>query len=164
MRVCNSLDRKGQAEVLQDLTLYLREILPPSSRNSRNPTVGITNTTKKQLRRTEYARTQYLWKKNRSKLSLRMILDDITGVQVPPKDVMVPFWETVMRGDESISPGNCGLQPVIANLWAPISPEEIKRAMPSNTTSAGPDGVSASLLKRMPSLTLCRILNLIMYQ
>ncbi|KMQ84937.1 reverse transcriptase [Lasius niger] len=103
----------------------------------------------KQLRRAEYARTQDLWRKNRSKC-LRMILNDVTGVQVPPKDIMVPLWETVMRGGEDVSPGNCRPQPVIADLWTPISPKEIKKAMPSNTTLAGPDGVSARLLKRVP--------------
>lgn len=46
---------------------------------------------RKQERRTEYARTQDLWRKNRSKC-LRMLLDDITGVQqAPSKEVMAPF-------------------------------------------------------------------------
>ncbi|KAL6253530.1 hypothetical protein P5V15_015377 [Pogonomyrmex californicus] len=56
---------------------------------------------RKQARRAEYARTQDLWRKNRSKC-LRMLLDDVADVHA--RDVMVPFWKEVMRGRSDISP------------------------------------------------------------
>lgn len=160
MQICNSLGRKDQAEILQDLTLYLRETFPPKARKNKYLVANDVVLSRKQIRRAEYARTQDLWRKNRNKC-LRMILDDISGVQVPPKGVMLPFWEEVMKGGENTSPGMSGSQQNIDGLWASITLKETREALPSNTTSAGPDGVSARLLKRIPHLTLCRILNLV---
>ncbi|KMQ83138.1 reverse transcriptase [Lasius niger] len=79
---------------------------------------------RKQECKVEYARTQDLWRKNRSKC-LRMLLDDTTGVHVPPKEVMVPFWQTVMTSSTSTSPGNDASIPTIDNLWIPIIAPEV---------------------------------------
>lgn len=92
-----------------------------------------------------------------------MLLDDITGVQVPPKEVMVPFWETIMTGGVSISPGMEAPNPTVDGLWTPITALEIKKALPANTTSAGPDGLSAILLRKVPMEVLERVLNLILW-
>jgi len=68
-----------------------------------------------------------------------------------------------MTLDENVSPVVMEHRPVISDLWSPVTVAEIERAKSANTTSAGPDGVSARLLKRMPNVILCRILNLIMW-
>lgn len=112
--------------------------------------------------RAEYARTQDLWCKNRSKC-LRIILDDLAPAKPPPRDVMVPFWKTVMSSTVRFSPDWTDTRPIIEELWSSITPQEIKKAMPPSTTSAGPDGLSARMLRKLPTGILCRIFNLIMW-
>lgn len=145
---------------MMDLALCLREVFPLKARKARDTSNrrGVT-LSKRQARRAEYARVQDLWRKNRSKC-IRMVLDDITEVQVSPK---VPFWETVMTGSLDTSPGSVGSRPTINSLWSPISLVEIKKSMPANTTSAGPDGLTARILKKIPPGILCRIVNIIMW-
>jgi len=59
---------------------------------------------KKQAHRVKYARTQDLWRKNRSKC-LRIILDDVAEVSFPPKEEMISFWKAIMSSSEKVSPG-----------------------------------------------------------
>lgn len=162
-QLCEGLRQRDRGAMLEELTLYLREVFPPQQRIMRAARNRQPETkSKKQVRRAEYARTQDLWKKNRSKC-LRMLLDDLSDAKPPPKDVMVPFWETVMTVHKDTSPGLAGERPAIGQLWTPITPDEIKKSMPANTTSAGPDGLTARTLKGVPAGILCRIFNLFMY-
>lgn len=160
--ICDSLSSSTREEVLENLTLYLRSVFPIKPRKTKTKEDNITAKTRREIRRAEYARSQDLWRKNRSKC-LRMLLDDITGVKTPPKEVMVPFWETVMTAHIPTSPGKDAAAPTIGDLWAPISAEEIKKALPANTTSAGPDGLTARSLRAVPLDVLMRILNIILW-
>lgn len=165
VRICNMVTQGDRTAVLDELTLYLQEVFPlrPQSTLSKNRDCrNIGNVSRKEARRVEYARTQDLWRKNRSKC-LRMILNDITGVKPPSSEVMVPFWRAIMTVDDDTSPGVTDVEPVAPNLWSPITPDEIRRAMPASTTSSGPDGLSARMLKKVPASILCRIFNLIMW-
>lgn len=92
-----------------------------------------------------------------------MILDDLAPAKPPSKEVMVPFWEAVMSSSDDTSPEWTDARPVVKELWFPVTPGEIKRAMPASTTSAGPDGLSARMLKKVPTDVLCRIFSLIMW-
>lgn len=165
MRVCNSLTRKTEVEVLEELAIYLAEVFPIRKRKSKgSPMAGVVNLPKKQARKVEYARTQDLWRKSRNKC-IRMLLDDTAGVKAPPKEVMVPFWSTVKTATEDISPptDRTEQKAVIPDLWSPITMIEIRKAKPANTISAGPNGLMSRLLKSIPNEILCRILNIIMW-
>lgn len=163
LRLCSSLCKRTQAQVADELALYLREVFPVKQQcSAKGQIVKPKDASKKQARKAEYARTQDLWRKNRSKC-IRIILDDITGVKAPPKEVMVPCWKAIMTAKEDSAPGGMAKKPVIKELWSPITCDEVKAAKPPSTTAAGPDGVSARLIRKMPNEVLCRILNIIMW-
>lgn len=162
VNICSSLPSKESATISDELTLYLRSVFPVKPRGvkaAREVTAVLPS--RHQERKAEYARTQDLWRKNRCKC-LRM-LDDISGVRTPPKEVMIPFWETVMTGDIVTSPGMEAPVPTIENLWEPITEMEIKNALPASTTSAGPDGLAARFLRKILVEVLLRIFNIIMW-
>lgn len=163
-KICNSLSTSDPELVARDLMLYLRVVFPIRARNSKStPKENVDNVaSKRQRRRAEYARTQDLWRKNRSKC-IRMLLDDIEDVQIPRKEVMVPFWEAVMSGGEESSPGIERCRPILKDLLAPITCAEIRKSLPANTTSSGPDGLTARSLKRIPLDILCKIFNIILW-
>lgn len=161
--ICRQLASKAPDAVLDELSLYLRGVFPLRPRR-----MGVARTAEpvvligRQKRRADYARTQDLWRKNRNKC-LRMLLDDTSGAKPPPKDVMAPFWEAIMTGDTSGSPGGDNSAPAIDGLWGPIGAAEIQKALPACTTSAGPDGLTARFLRRVPMEILERILNLVLW-
>lgn len=162
-RICNSLSTNEPATVVEELTLYLRSVFPVKPRGTKiAKRVDTVPLSRHQVRKAEYARTQDLWRKNRCKC-LRMLLDDISGLQIPPKEVMVPFWETVMTNNVTTSPGTETPNPPIESLWEPITEMEIKGALPASTTSAGPDGLAARFLRRVPTEVLLRIFNIVMW-
>lgn len=163
VEICEALPSSTPDEILEKLTLYLRDTFPfkqRKTRRSRAPNEeGIS---RRQQRKSEYARTQDLWRKNRGKC-IRMLLDDISDVRVPPKANMVPFWRQIMTTNDCTSPGFEQVRPTIVGLWTPILDHEIKNAMPSTPTSAGPDGMSARFVKKIPLEVLARIFNVMMW-
>lgn len=162
-RICDSLSSSSPEEAFAELSLYLLNAFPPKARKTnRAAPQNAKAVSKKVARKANYARTQDLWRKNRSKC-LRMLLNDVNEVKYPSKDIMVPFWEKVMTAGEDISPGGTELRPILHNLWAPIQQKEIRKALPANTTASGPDGVTARLLKKVPTTILCRIFNIILW-
>jgi len=92
-----------------------------------------------------------------------MLLDDISGVEASARETMMPYWENIMRGDSGSSSGGDEAQPAIDGLWDPVSAQEIRKTLPASTTSSGPDGLSARLLRRIPLGILVRILNIIIW-
>lgn len=164
LRICDSLPHGDPDSVANELALYLREAFPIRARRAKDTSKcgGDVVMSNRQKRRADYARVQDLWRKNRSKC-IRMLLDDIEGVEVPPRNVMVPFWEAVMTDGAEISPGPEKCRPVLNDLWAPITCMEIKKSLPASTTSAGPDGLSARSLRKIPLDILCRIFNIILW-
>jgi len=90
-----------------------------------------------------------------------MLLDDMSGVRTPAMETMVPYWEEIMRGNSNSSLEIEGGQPAMRNLWRPVSAQEIRKALPANTTLTGPDGLTARLLRRVPLGILVRIFNII---
>lgn len=164
LQISFSLQTASKDDVLQNLTLYLRAVFPMKAYKSvsKKCVDPPMNLSRKQARRVEYARTQDLWRKNRSKC-IRMLLDDVSEVRVFSKDVMINFWDTLFTQNPVVSPGAEKSRPTIEELWAPITPIEVKRSWPPNTTSSGPDGLSARLLRKVPMDVLVRILNLILW-
>lgn len=151
--------------ILEDLTLYLREILPECSLKTRNlhNLRSSKPFTKRQLRRQKYVRTQRAWKKNPCKC-LKMILDNKTQSDLPDKQSMVSFWKSMMTP-------NCDTPPDLQKekdesckneieIWHPITQKEITDNKPKLTTSPGPDGLTARQFRAIPVPILLRIFNL----
>lgn len=67
-----------------------------------------------------------------------------------------------MTNNDNMAPGGDAFKPCIVSLWTPIKMCEVKGALPANTTSAGPDGLIARPLKKVPKDIIARILNIIM--
>lgn len=66
--ICNSITRKSQAAIMEELSLYLRSVFPIKPRGARQINNVVTDVpSRRQERRTEYARAQDLWRKNRCK-------------------------------------------------------------------------------------------------
>jgi len=73
VQICNSISRKSETEIFDELSAYLAEIFPAVRRGPKaTPGTETSNLSKKQARKIEYARTQDLWRKNRNKC-IRMI-------------------------------------------------------------------------------------------
>ena len=125
-------------------------------------TEGTPALTKRQARRAEYARTQRAWKKNPCNC-LRINLKDKTALITPGKEVMEPYWRSVMTQVCKRSPG---VGPTVVEpsdaLWKPIVPVEIKAAFPEITTAPGPDGLSARQLRAVPMNVLTGVMNLLL--
>lgn len=173
MDMVSSLKRKGSKEgLLEDVTIYLLTIFPPNRKRpfttpaakrgaTGSGTQGTSTLSSRKKRRAEYARVQSLWRRNPCRC-LRTILKDKATSNAPPKDIMIPFWSQVMTGGSGEAPDASDKRKVRADLWAPITSEEISGALPSLSTSPGPDGVTVRQLRAVPVGILLRIFNLLM--
>lgn len=154
----------GKEATLQRLTLYLGEIFPqPTSGGKKKGGQGVLHAQdkKREARRRAYAFTQNLWKKNRRRCIIS-ILDNLDDVAQPPREVMEPYWRTIMRTVSRDAPAGTGV-PEIDCIWVPISSGDLKWGRVVATTGAGPDGISARLLRAIPAGILVRIYNVLMW-
>lgn len=159
-RICENILRWTRDRVFEELEIYLLQVFPPNTVGPsdgcrRGPTTVLS---KRRERRAEYARTQKAWKRNPCNC-LRAILDQKKGAQIPPKDLMVSFWRTVMTNRDDSSPG-IGQKANEVKAWEPIDQIEMLKSFPALTTSPGPDGLTARQLKAIPYGITLRILNL----
>lgn len=124
--------------------------------------------TKRAMRRQEYANTQSQWKKDPSR-TIKQILDDTKACDLPSREVMEPFWKQVFTAPTQEQASGCKTAPqntsvpIIAELWDPISIEEITSSFPRLSSTAGPDGITVRLYKSVPVEIITRILNLILW-
>lgn len=164
--MCSKLRTTTPDVMLDELSLYLRDVFPPGKGKVKTyaKTCDTPTVSRRQQRKIDYAKTQDLWRKHRGKC-LRMILNDITGVVYPSKENMVPYWREIMTAPKDCSPGimEDRTRPVIKELWSSIQESEIKKAMPNNSTAPGPDGISVRLAKKIPMEVLVRMLNIVLW-
>ncbi|CAL7932985.1 unnamed protein product, partial [Xylocopa violacea] len=162
-RVCDNITRWNLNRISDELEMYLLEVFPLTPKRGKQSLARTPQSTltRRRARRIEYAQTQRAWNKNPCNC-LRKILKDKTSNSVPPKHVMVPFWQAVMTDGSDASPGinKHNKAQEINALWAPIEPSEIKEAYPELSSSPGPDGLSVRQLRAMPIPILVRIFNL----
>ncbi|KAK2578073.1 hypothetical protein KPH14_012894, partial [Odynerus spinipes] len=160
-KICKNLKVWPLERVKGELETYLIKTFPPMPRSRRpgNDTRDMRHLTRRKLRRVEYALTQRAWNKNPCNC-LRKILKDKTSNQAPNKDTMVPYWTAVMTAESNTSPGTRREKLIGPEVWAPVTPNEIKAALPGLSTSPGPDGLTARQLRAMPTQILTRIFNL----
>ena len=81
----------------------------------------------------------------------------------PPRDIMEPFWVNVLTQESRAVPHFQESDNDVKELWQPITMEEVKAAKLSSRTAAGPDGLSAKDLARIPSAVQLCLYNLFMW-
>lgn len=144
------------------MVIYLRTIFPSAKKVTRKkvPDVKVPDTARNE-RKKEYKHTQSLWTKNPCRC-LRALLKYKNSEYTPSKEVMMPFWETIMTQDEVKTPGTGTRKEVCEDLWFPVTTNEILKSFPERGTAPGPDGITARQLRSVPSEILVRILNIFM--
>ncbi|KAL7295026.1 hypothetical protein TKK_0011629 [Trichogramma kaykai] len=154
--------------IFQDLSLYLKAVLPAKQFHQRarrdfNIQASAGCISNKKKRRRDYAITQRHWKSSRTRC-VRAILDDACdAIQQPPCQRMEEYWSTVFtQPSVNTSPSVLHFQAPLLDLWAPITPNEIRVARPSLSVSPGPDGFTSHQLRAIPLDILVRIYSLIL--
>lgn len=165
-RICRNLYTWNIDRLRQETTLFLKDILSiasnkPKQHSPQTPERIITPS-KRLQRRIEYAKTQKLWRKNPT-ICLRTILKDIKASNPPPVDLLWDYWRNVMTRHTHAKPKlppNRSTHELILN---PITVDEIRKAIPANNTSPGPDGLTVANLKKMPLIILEKVFNLLLF-
>ncbi|CAK9834488.1 Retrovirus-related Pol polyprotein from type-2 retrotransposable element R2DM [Anthophora retusa] len=162
--ICSAAKFSTKLVILERLTLYLLDTFPcKKTRMAREEARSIpSNTTRRQQRRADYAKTQDLWKRNPGKC-LRTLLKDHATSEQPSMEAMLPFWEAILTTSSEACPKGGDRKKVLNTLWDPITSTEISSSYPGLSTSSGPDGISARLLRKIPPAITERILNLILW-
>ncbi|KAK1116399.1 hypothetical protein K0M31_020447 [Melipona bicolor] len=65
-------------------------------------------------------------------------MDGPVGNQKLPKEVMIPYWESVMTNARDSCPPPAQQDPIIWSLWSPVSSDEVRSALPERNTAPGP--------------------------
>lgn len=159
--VCANLREKSNDRILEEISLYLLQIFPLPEDRAKRGTEQPLLTSRRKARRAEYARVQEMYKKNPGKC-MRKLLKDKATAESPPQEVMFPFWRQVMTACSNVTPGTGRREEAKLDLWSPIMPNEIKKALPSRGTAPGPDGLTARLLGSVPCEILLRVFNIFM--
>ena len=68
-----------------------------------------------------------------------------------------------MTDARDVCPPEPQQEPKISALWAPIMLPEVREALPECNTAPGPDGLSARILRTLPTEILARIYNLLLW-
>lgn len=161
-QIVESLGIWTRDRIFVEISLYLREnFVRQSTERNKCGETPTRKRTKRQERKEQYAKVQKAWKKNRSRCIKDLLKSKRTDM-APPKERMIPFWETIMNSGGTSSPGVKPTERTYEELWSPITPREIKAAFPPNGTSPGPDGLSVRNLKKVPIGVWTKILNILM--
>jgi len=75
---------------------------------------------------------------------------------------MEPYWSVIMKTDSNSAPAVVESEP-IKELWSSVETKDLRTGRIAMTSAAGPDGVSARLLRSIPSEILVRIYNILMW-
>lgn len=127
----------------------------------------VSNPTRKQRRRWEYAAVQRLFRKNMSRC-VRSILDGIplsAPAQVPPFSEMVEFWSGVVTqpskpvAAKRVVPVKARLK----SLWGPVTADEVTGEFVPLGSSPGPDGVSPRVWRAVPTSIQALFFNILMF-
>lgn len=159
-----SLNKKGYlirgflAATLHKIFPNKKARKPPAHRKGQQPW-GISN---KELKRRKYVRIQKEWSKN-SRRAIQKILGATTESEhTPPKEVMVPFWRTVMETSTHATPGYSIPETTHDSLWSPITIEEASESLPDKRSAPGPDLITHEDVKAIGATNLCILLNILM--
>lgn len=153
------------AELLVLLGEYIDLIFPvpvPRDGRRRVPVRGEQALSRRRLRRVEYARTQYRFKKHPSRC-VQTILDGPIQAHAPPREIMVPYWEQMFVTQNNNTPGiDRALEQDLRSVWQPLTMEEIRRAQPPLNTAPGPDSITPRQWRAVPDDVKLRIFSIMM--
>lgn len=164
--VAASVAAADKAATLALLGNYLRDVFPPKPtgngrrRTSNNPLLPRNS---HQRRRMEYAVTQKGWDKQRSKL-IRSLLDGQTEHTMPSKERTTAYWTSMFTGNPpEVTTPVIESTSVSADMYSPITMEEVKRNKLEAASSSGPDGMTVKTWNSLPADIRVQILNLILW-
>lgn len=153
------LDRE---DITIALNAYLREVFASDLRpHGRQPLPPVQESRRKKKKR-EYALTQQLFRRNRTQCA-RQILDGEADSKVEDPQAFLEEWREIMEKvvPSSVSPAIERPHKVIDPVFL-ITEMDIKAAMPSSSSAAGPDGFAARELRKVPPVILQVLLNLLL--
>lgn len=161
--ICRRVTSDSKEEICTALGLFLLKSFPNTWVPKVRRIPPMTKSSKKALRRVEYARVQDLWKKDPCQCGKR-ILDD-TVVQGNPlqRELLEPFWSAVFTKVKTGYPSLPPREATISSIVTPVNIMEIKKAYPPLNTAIGPDGLSVKQLRAVPAELLVRVYNLFMW-
>lgn len=162
-QICRETRTDTKDTTLTRLSLYLHNILPtirprPHREPARQP---VPPQSRRKGRRSEYARTQKAWLRNRSMCIDNVIYDMANTIQ-PPREVMEPFWVNVFTQRSEAMP-TLNRSEEKLNLWTPITLEEVIRVRKSRKSAPGPDGLTEQDIRGFPKGMLLCLYNLFMW-
>ncbi|KAH7986383.1 hypothetical protein HPB52_025005 [Rhipicephalus sanguineus] len=148
-----------------DLNAYLREVLANDRvKPQRQPVCPPDGESRRQAKKRQYALTQELFRKNRTR-SARRVLDGDADSKVEDPSGFLEEWREIMERvvPASVSPNVQRPRQVIDPMFL-ITVMDIKMAMLPSNSASGPDGFSAKELRKAPVTALQVFLNLLMLQ
>ncbi|MDD9341338.1 MAG: hypothetical protein PV362_17185, partial [Providencia heimbachae] len=166
LEICLKAPTTSVDELLAEVDSYLSRTFPEKRdpnhrvRKEKNDPPKLS---KRKQRRIEYSKVQAAWGKNPCK-SIKTLLDDNSADSNIEPDLLTQYWQNVFTTRNDNTPGHDGETQIgHSNIWRPIEIEELRYGMPANNTAPGPDGVTARLLKSIPTVVLRNLFNIIMY-
>lgn len=159
----NALNR-GKAATLQELALYLYSVFPPSQPGApRLRTAPVAPLSRRKQRRKDYAVVQQNWRKHQARCA-KSILDGPVEADLPPREVMEPYWRQVMESQNLSEPRQDDtLRQDLQDIWVPVTLEDLADHRPELSSSPGPDGVTSRQIRALPNQILLIVFNIILW-
>lgn len=138
---------------------------PVSARRARR--FPVPRSTRRQLRRQEYAAAQRLFRSNMSGC-VRSVLDGVplaASVPMPAVDEMVEYWTDVVTTPSKPLPSKRAfpVRPHFQAVWGPVMCEEVVAEFVALRSASGPDGVSPRLWRATPVSVIALFFNLVLF-
>lgn len=153
----NNLSYETQLEafILKELSTNR----PSRKRHQRSAPGGQSQ---RKQRREEYAVLQKMFNKDRSRAA-RRVLDGESKININDSQAFVDFWTSTMTqpAPPSLPIKETNYSDSLDHLIMPITKQETSEALRGSAKAIGPDGVSLHSLRRLDTVSLCCILNLI---
>lgn len=114
------------------------------------------------MKRHKYVRMQKEWTKNNRRAIKKILGATVESDLSPPKDVMVPYWRTVMETSTHATSEHSTPETTHTSLWSKITIEEASESLPDKRSAPGPDLCcnSVHLLVRSKICVICYIINI----
>ena len=143
--ITSEILRVPKPETLTRISLYLDSILLAKGCLAKRKAERITSTnlSSKQKRRENYARVQDLWKKHPGQCTKRILIDQIIPEKPIPKDVLESYWHNIFTREIGLDLRDIEAEPLLQEVWIPVSSREIEKPIPSKRKAIGPDKITS---------------------
>lgn len=122
----------------------------------------LVNISKRKERRTQYAKVQIQYSKNRRKC-IKKILEWTTETRQPLRRLMEPYWLRVFTQDSNQAQVFNVTEDVKTDFWKSITIEEIEKYMIKGKSAPGPDGLTVKSYARILKGILLFLFNIILW-